>query len=257
MTNEDDHDRVTDDIAPGVPARESAPADVPPEIRPAGGARERFERLHIELRNRICLLDYPPGTRLREADLAREFGISRTPLRRVLGWLEAEGLLRSVQSVGTLVTDVDVEELQQVYQLRMELAEMVGHLSPVSPSAETVQLFRDLKARSCALVDDPRPRAFAEINMDFFHALMRLTASEPLREISERLYYQTSRIWLRSISQMDLVEEVEIFAREVADICAAVEIGDLSAAGHIRRSHISMSFTRVRRQKVARERNAG
>jgi DNA-binding GntR family transcriptional regulator len=43
-------------------------------------ARARFLRLHGALRTRICLLDYPPGTRLSEEALAAEFGTSRTPL---------------------------------------------------------------------------------------------------------------------------------------------------------------------------------
>src|SRR5690606_4509453 len=106
--------------------------------RPASdeGARERFDRIYKALRMRICLLDYPPGERLREEDLAEEFGVSRTPIRRVLVKLEAEGLLRSIHGVGTIVTDIDVDELEQVYQLRVELAEMIGKLSPVPPSEE-------------------------------------------------------------------------------------------------------------------------
>ncbi|MBV9219252.1 MAG: GntR family transcriptional regulator, partial [Methylobacteriaceae bacterium] len=55
-------------------------------------SRERFERLYRTLRDRICLFDYPPGGRLSEEELAKEFSISRTPVRRVLGRLEAEGL---------------------------------------------------------------------------------------------------------------------------------------------------------------------
>jgi DNA-binding GntR family transcriptional regulator len=49
---------------------------------------------------------------------------------------------------------------------------------------------------------------------------------------------------------LDLAEEVAIFADEIADILAAVELGDLNAAGHIRRAHISMSFTRLKRQNA-------
>ena len=45
-------------------------------------SRERFERLYRTLRDRICLLEYPPGTRLSEGELAEEFAISRTPVRR-------------------------------------------------------------------------------------------------------------------------------------------------------------------------------
>lgn len=215
------------------------------------GARERFERIYRTLRKRICLLDYPPGERLREEDLAEEFGVSRTPVRRVLVRLEAEGLLRSMHGVGTIVTDIDVEELAQVYQLRVELAEMIGKLSPVAPDAERIAAFRAILTRCDDLVANPGPLEFARINTDFFHLLNSLTANEPLREINERLYYQTTRIWLKTASKLSqykamLHREIVIFQREVADVVEAIEVGDLAAVGHIRRSHISMSFIRLR-----------
>ncbi len=214
------------------------------------GARERFDRMYRRLRMRICLLDYPPGARLREEDLAEEFGVSRTPIRRVLVKLEAEGLLRSVHGVGTIVTDIEIEELEQVYQLRIELAELIGKIAPVQPGEATIANFRALLARCDGLVLKPDPREFARINMDFFHLLNSLTANEPLRAISESLYYQTTRIWLKTASRLDryeemLATEISIFHREVADIVAAVELGDLAVVGHIRRAHISMSFLRL------------
>jgi len=212
-------------------------------------ARERFMRLSYTLRDRICMLDYPPGMRLSEETLAAEFGVSRTPLRRALGWLESQGLLTSVQGVGTMVTDIDIESLTQVYQLRMELDQLLGTLSPVLPTEETIAQFYQLFERSRALVFAPDPRGFGRLNIDLFHALMRLTDSEPLRDISERLFYQASRIWLKSLPHMNLAHELAIFSREIADILAAVEVGDLSAAGHIRRSHISMGFIRLKKNQ--------
>ena len=107
-------------------------------------AAARFQRLHAELRARICLLDYPPGTRLSEETLAAEFGTSRTPLRRVLARLEDEGLLTSRHGVGTLVTDVDLAEMAQVYALRLELAQLAGQLSP----AEQAQARRVVSQKS-------------------------------------------------------------------------------------------------------------
>ena len=98
-------------------------------------ARERFERIYRTLRDRICLLEYPPGTRLSEEELAEEFAISRTPVRRVLARLEAEGLVEARHGVGTIVTDVELEALAQVYQLRLELAVLIGRLSPLSRAA--------------------------------------------------------------------------------------------------------------------------
>ncbi len=220
------------------------------------GARGRFDRIYAILRTRICLLDYAPGMRLREDDLADEFETSRTPVRRVLARLEDEGLLRSVHGVGTIVTDIDIGGLEQVYQLRVELAELIGKLSPVQPDAAGIAAFRAARERCAQLVAAPDAREFARINMDFFHLLMTLTANEPLRAISERLYYQTARIWLKTASglggyQQVLTDETAIFHREVADIVAAVEIGNLETVGHIRRSHIAMSFARLKAQAGA------
>ncbi|WP_347312781.1 GntR family transcriptional regulator [Defluviimonas sp. SAOS-178_SWC] len=211
-------------------------------------ARDRFERLHAELRDRICLLDYAPGTRLSEEALAAEFGVSRTPLRRVLGRLEGEGLVQSVHGVGTFVTDVEIEELAQTYQLRLELAELAGRLSPQPPDAALMAEFHTVADRAKALTQDPDPRAFAQLNMDFFLARLRLTANEPLREIAERLYIRTARIWMKSVfaSRVDLREEAETFRREIEDVLSALTIGDLHAAALIQRAHISMSFERLK-----------
>lgn len=221
--------------------------------RPAEeGARGRFERIYRTLRMRICLLDYAPGSRLREEDLAEEFRVSRTPIRRVLVKLEAEGLLRSVHGVGTIVTDIDVNELAQVYELRVELAELVGKLSPAPVDAALIARFHEIRARCDAMVSEGDPRTFSRINMDFFHLYNALTTNGPLREINERLYYQTARIWLKTALRLrnsaELIHtEFTTFQREVADTTEAIEHGDLVAAGHVRRAHIAMSFARIRK----------
>ena len=45
---------------------------------------ERFDRIYCELRDRICLLTYPPGTVLSETALAKEFGITNVAVLDVL-----------------------------------------------------------------------------------------------------------------------------------------------------------------------------
>jgi DNA-binding GntR family transcriptional regulator len=211
-------------------------------------ARGRFDRIHAELRDRICLLDYAPGTRLAEDALATEFGVSRTPLRRALGRLEVEGLLQSVHGVGTFVTDVDMGALLQTYALRLELCGLIGELEPVAPNAALWRQFEASHARAEALAGNPDPREFARLNMDFFLARLNLSGNAPLREITERLYLQTARIWLKSVfaGQIDLGDEVGVFRSEINDVLAALRIGDLRAAALIQRAHLSMSFQRLR-----------
>jgi DNA-binding GntR family transcriptional regulator len=213
--------------------------------RPASLARERFERIYRTLRDRICLLEYPPGTRLSEEELAEEFKISRTPVRRVLARLESEGLIESRHGVGTIVTDADIEKLAQVYHLRLELAVLVGTLAPKPRTPDDLGRLRALIGRCDALSRDADHKAFARLNMDFFAEISAMTGNQPLREISERLYFQTSRIVLVMMPRLNLAEEFAAFRREMEDVLAAMEIGDLESVGHIRRSHIAMSFKRM------------
>lgn len=215
--------------------------------RPLSMSRERFERIYKTIRDRICLLEYQPGERLGEEELAREFNVSRTPIRRVLSRLEGEGLLESRHGVGTFVTDVDIDSLAQVYQLRMELAELLGKLDPIPRSEDDLARVRALLVRCDKLLKKPDPKAYARLNMDFFQELGAMIGNAPLREISERLYYLTTRIWLKSVPHLNLPDEITVFRREMADILQAMEVGDLEAVGHIRRSHISMSVKRMKR----------
>jgi hypothetical protein len=85
-------------------------------------------------------------------------------------------------------------------------------------------------------VAPPRPR----------HPATHGKPPPPFCLISERLYYLTTRIWLKSVPHLNLRDEIIVFRREVADILAAMEVGDLEAVGFIRRSHISMSVKRMR-----------
>lgn len=94
------------------------------------GKRVATEAIYETLRDRICLLQYPPGAILKEAEIAAEFGVSRTPIRSVLQRLIFGGLVESRDGIGTIVTSLSLTELRDIYEVRLKIAEMIGHLSP-------------------------------------------------------------------------------------------------------------------------------
>lgn len=208
-------------------------------------ARDRSERMYLELRERICLLLYPPGELLGEQALAEEFGVSRTPIRKVLGRLEGEGLVESRHGVGTVVTVIDPVELEQVYALRMRLAELMGELSPRAPTAEELERLRGLVDRCERLRGAADGPEFCRINMAFNQGLIALIGNSALREATERLYYRTARFFLHALPGMDFEEEIGIFGLEMQEILGALERGDFRGAGFHRRNHIAHSFYRM------------
>lgn len=222
-----------------------------PTLAPDQGAapsvRDRHDAMHADIRERICLLEFSPGQRLSEAALAEEFGTSRTPVRRVLARLEDEGLVQSAHGVGTLVTDANIDELEQVYRLRVALTGMTGQMDPVPPDAAFLARMDRLIARSAQIIATGTPQEFTRFDMEVFQTLLGLTSNAPLRQVLERLYFQTKRIWLQAAMQadLDLQDEFRIFHHELEAIQLALRVNDLEAVAEIQRAHISMSFNRL------------
>ena len=88
--------------------------------------------------------------------------------------------------------------------------------------------------------------------MAFVQEVNQLTGNLPLREICERLYIQVARVVLKMMPDLGRAAEFRAFRQEMAEVLAAAEIGDWDAIGHIRRAHISMSFTRMLQNARAR-----
>jgi DNA-binding GntR family transcriptional regulator len=64
---------------------------------------------------------YPPGTRLKEVELAGAFGVSRMPVRDALRLLETQRLVRLVPQKGAVVVSLSIDELSELFEIRAAL----------------------------------------------------------------------------------------------------------------------------------------
>src|ERR1700712_2838608 len=76
---------------------------------------------HQHLRRLIIDNVLPAGTVLLQAQLARTFGVSRTPMREAFRMLQAEGLIDAETTPRARVRDLDPQELDQLYSVRIAL----------------------------------------------------------------------------------------------------------------------------------------
>src|ERR671919_3227658 len=73
------------------------------------------------LRNEIQSGQLPPGTRLRQNDVAHRFGVSTTPVREALALLQADGLVRIDPHRGAIVFHPTIADLRESYEIRKTL----------------------------------------------------------------------------------------------------------------------------------------
>lgn len=108
--------------------------------RPAGAAA-----LVPVLRERIARHALPPGSRLAENDLAREFGVSRAKVRDAFGTLEQRGLIRRIPNRGAVVARLDLSQVFEIYAVRETLEGLCVRLAVERVKSQSwqdlVQLF--------------------------------------------------------------------------------------------------------------------
>ncbi len=208
----------------------------------------RFDRIYTMLRDRICFLTYPPGTVLSEVTLAKEFGISRTPIRRVFHKLEFMGLVQIRNGVGTIVTDIDLKTLKETYDLRKRLAELMGELSPVEITPDHLLRIEKLIDSANAL----RSRrgdfdALARLINELQGLLSDMTGNAPLREIIEILYYRVARIWFTFLPQLGWNDAIDNQINELRQIQTAMKNNDVRSVGQYRSIDLQRMLTSLSR----------
>ena len=83
--------------------------------------RSSVKHVLDELREAISSGKLPPGTRLKERDLAERFELSRGPIREAVRALAYEGLVTVRPNRGAVVSSINAEDVLEVYVLRAVL----------------------------------------------------------------------------------------------------------------------------------------
>ncbi len=207
--------------------------------------RLRLDAIHDELRDRICLLDYPPGTLLREGELAAEFGISRTPIREILQRLAFAGLVEARNGVGTIVTTFDFAELKDIYEMRIKIAELIGQLSPRGCQPEHIRSVEALLTRARALRDQFDIREYWRINHEMHFIVSDLIGNAALRQMWDLFYFQVARIWY-DVARITASKVADSLCRELEDVLGAMRENDVAAIGFIQRNYIAYGLRHVK-----------
>ncbi|MCR9121014.1 MAG: GntR family transcriptional regulator [Phyllobacteriaceae bacterium] len=205
-------------------------------VRKQGGSLSKS--IYEEIRERICLLRYPPGDVLREAELAEEFGVSRTPIRQVFQKLEIDGLVETRNGVGTIVTGFDFVQMKDVYELRLKLAELIAQLSPKPCSDFHRSGMEQLLNRAAQLKGSRDTGEFWRINHERQKIIASLIGNTALRDMYDQFYYQTGRVWFQMVDVM-WDDQVEALCAELRDLIRAMELGDTQAVAYVERNHLS------------------
>ena len=201
------------------------------------------------LRERICLLKYPPATVLRETALADEFNVSRTPIRAVLQQLAHSGLIESRDGVGNLVTDLEFAEVRDIYEMRQKVAELIGQMNPLAFTEVHRDVIENLVERADALQVEFVIEAYWQINHELHQLITTVIGNSALLSTWDTLYYQAARIWYQD-AQRDSSGVVAALQAELSEMQRAILQSDALALGYIQRNYIAYGLARLEQNQT-------
>jgi DNA-binding GntR family transcriptional regulator len=132
------------------------------------------------IRNAIIEGRLEPGRRLKEEELARELGISRTPVREALLMLQAEDLVVASPNRGATVRVHDAADLDDLYELRALLEGHAARRAAERVSGVELDSLRESCDRFEALSPDDDLPGLVRENLFFHNTILEVSASTRL-----------------------------------------------------------------------------
>ena len=207
-----------------------------------GGAvrhRTMAEAALERLREAIILGELTPGAPLRLEDLARSLGMSISPIREAVRQLEALGLAEHVPHHGAKVTGLDVEELRELFSVRLALETLALRraaelLEPADETAARAQLeaFDGARRRGDT-------RAAVRAHTAFHFALYEAARSPWLARLIRPAWDSCERYRpVLLVEKGDLQERHRALDSELLEACVA---GDPERAAAAFRDHLELA----------------
>lgn len=188
-----------------------------------------------QLRRAILDGTYPAGAQLRQDALGEAYGVSRIPVREALFQLEAEGLVRIVPQKGSIVSELSLDEINDVFDLRVLLEpRMLAESAPHFSADDFAALERIQKRFEAAIADGNRSE-WGQINAEF-HMAMYVNARQPRTQSIVTALLQTSDRYTRM--QLSTVEAMGVAQKEHAQLIAMCREGRVEEASGFLKQHI-------------------
>ena len=197
---------------------------------PKSLGRVAYERLHEFIETGVLR----PGDRISVNSLADKLGISRTPVREAIAWLETDGLIVHQPYLGRVVGSLDRQMVSELYAIRMVLETTAAAMAAQNASEAEVEVLQDLLALEEAAMADPVKRE--RLNRRFHEAIYSCAHNRYLLTSLKAL--QSPMVLLGPATAADPARLKSAFAEHRAMV-EAIAKRDVEAAREAMRRHLA------------------
>jgi DNA-binding GntR family transcriptional regulator len=191
--------------------------------------------VYEELKTAIVGLRLAPGDPLREATLAEQLGVSKTPIREALTRLEQEGLVETTSFKGAVVTGYSRQDLLEIYELRELLENAAARAAAESMAEADRSRLGRICRESRKLKKGNDAAGLATLISEFDDVLFDQIRNSRIRALIENLRAHLTRIGLLTA---EIPGRIEASVDEHERILEAIATRDPDLAERYMSEHI-------------------
>jgi DNA-binding GntR family transcriptional regulator len=187
------------------------------------------------LRHRIIANEIPFGTKLTEDSLARELGVSRTPIREAFNRLAQDGLVTVLPGRGAFVATLAFSDMVQLLDIRETLEGMAAGLATKRITKPELEKLRQQMEREIRKSEKHEYRGYLDVDRQFHEAVIAACGNRHLYQLMKSLRDRIQMLRLRSVM---LPGRARKSFQEHLEIIDALEAQDPALAQERMRTHI-------------------
>lgn len=183
------------------------------------------------LREKILSGEIKAGQALRQAALAEELNVSRIPVREALLQLEAEGLVAFEPHKGATATELSIDQVDELFELRAMLeADLLAASLPTISEAKLDEATSILKKLNKALGKENAANTWSELNSEYHNCLYSGATRPQTQDLVNTLnknadrYIRMHLLWAGGISKAESEHNDLLSFCKKRDIGNAVEL---------------------------------
>jgi DNA-binding GntR family transcriptional regulator len=199
------------------------------------------ELVQDALREAILDLRLKPGERLVERALCSQLGVSRTVVREVLRYLEAEGLVENSPNRGPVVATIKPEEAEQIYEIRSLLEGMAAAACAELATPEDLKRLEISMKGLLTARQTNDARLSLKATSGFYQTVFAVSQKRVAWNVVEALYLRINALRAVTITTSD---RQIVSVGEMERIYEAIVAGDAAAARRAARAHLTKSYER-------------
>lgn len=204
-------------------------------------------RVYHQIRAEIIRGALVPGESVTEMGLAKDCGVSRTPVREALHQLELEGLVELIPNKGAVILGISPEDICDIYQIRSMLEVGAAERAAQRATEEDVRKLTEILDLTEFYIERQSMHQLQAMDGQFHEMIYEMSGSRMFKRVLKDMHYY---IGLTRAASLKCEGRALQSVKEHRAVLEAIAQHDGKKAGKLMKQHVNKALENVLRKHL-------